>query len=460
MRTLRTWLASRRLLSGATGLLTLFALASLPAQTNWVQLHPSMSPPAQYARGMAYDSMRDRIVLFGSNTGTAQRDTWEFDGSTWTQLAPALSPPARTGHAMVYDSGRRVSVLYGGKTPNNNNPLADTWEWNGSAWTQATPANSPPARDGHAMAYDPARRRVLLFGGYNGSNLNDTWEWDGSNWTPRAPSSTPALRRRAAMCYDSVRDRVVMFGGYNGSSRFHDTWEWDGVNWLQRSPAGQIPARRHDLAMVFDAARGRSVLFGGYQGSINMNDTWEWEGVDAPGWIPRSPGMVPPARSVHAMVYDTRRGRVVLFGGDDGTNVRGDTWVYAPDRPATTLSYGSGCLGSAGTPDLHPDPSAPLPWIGYPFTTRVSNLGGNPIMILGDSRVSIGMGIVGMPGCTLYANPIVFVPLGSAPWTLSLPNSINLTRAPLFFQALVPSSGTNLAGFVASNGLEVQCGRK
>jgi hypothetical protein len=33
------------------------------------------------------------------------------------------------------------------------------------------------------MAYDAARSRLVLFGGYNGTeNLNDTWEWDGTQW--------------------------------------------------------------------------------------------------------------------------------------------------------------------------------------------------------------------------------------------------------------------------------------
>jgi hypothetical protein len=33
------------------------------------------------------------------------------------------------------------------------------------------------------MAYDPARARTVLFGGYDGQrNFNDTWEFDGSAW--------------------------------------------------------------------------------------------------------------------------------------------------------------------------------------------------------------------------------------------------------------------------------------
>jgi hypothetical protein len=34
------------------------------------------------------------------------------------------------------------------------------------------------------MAYDPARSRIVVFGGYDGrNNLNDTWEFDGASWS-------------------------------------------------------------------------------------------------------------------------------------------------------------------------------------------------------------------------------------------------------------------------------------
>ena len=79
-------------------------------------------------------------------------------------------------------------------------------------WTDHTPAN-PPARDAHAMAYDSARGRVVMFGGYDGGVFGDTWEWDGNNWRRRTPLSSPAARSAPALAYDSARGRVVLFGG-------------------------------------------------------------------------------------------------------------------------------------------------------------------------------------------------------------------------------------------------------
>ncbi len=81
------------------------------------------------------------------------------------------------------------------------------------------PARVLDARCGHALAYDVARQRVVLFGGGGNTGvLSDTWEWDGSNWTQRAPTNSPSSRVYHAMAYDAARQRVVLFGGYAANS--------------------------------------------------------------------------------------------------------------------------------------------------------------------------------------------------------------------------------------------------
>ena len=67
-------------------------------------------PPGRGYHAMAYDAVRQRVVLFGgSNTNTILNDTWEYDGTTWTQRTPATSPSARGAHAMAYDAARDVT---------------------------------------------------------------------------------------------------------------------------------------------------------------------------------------------------------------------------------------------------------------------------------------------------------------------------------------------------------------
>jgi hypothetical protein len=107
--------------------------------------------------------------------------------------------------------------------------LNETWTWSGTTWTKLSPATSPTARDLHAMAYDGVRKKIVLFGGVVASGksyvpVNDTWTWDGASWSPGTGSSAPPGRWSHAMAYDAAHGRMVMFGGEINSTLYTDTW--------------------------------------------------------------------------------------------------------------------------------------------------------------------------------------------------------------------------------------------
>jgi len=292
----------------------------------WTQ-RASAGPPGRVQHAMAFDSQRGVTVLFGGRQGGYPTpdfgDTWEWNGSAWTQRSGG-GPPSRDWHTLVFDSQRGVSVLFGGED-NRQNPYSDTWEWNGTTWTQrptADPTPDPLPRYGHALAYDAQQGAAVLFGGYTGSSyLSDTWHWSGTSWTLRAPTGPPA-RAYTAACYDSARSVVVLFGGASASDTFSDTWEWNGASWTLRTATG--PPARSKHAMVFDSQRSVTVLFGGYNGSA-LGDTWEWNGTS---WTQRQV-TGPPARYYHAMAYDAHRGVAVLYGGRTSTSTyNSDTWEW------------------------------------------------------------------------------------------------------------------------------------
>jgi hypothetical protein len=69
------------------------------------------------------------------------------------------------------------------------------------------------------MEYDPVRGLVVLIGGFDNHFLDDVWEYNGATWTPRTPQSTvPAGREGAGCAWDSARNRVVLCGGYSYST--------------------------------------------------------------------------------------------------------------------------------------------------------------------------------------------------------------------------------------------------
>ena len=77
----------------------------------------------------------------------------------------------------------RGVVLYTGRNVSPGVP-SESWIQRDGEWRQIQPA--PPRRRDSRMVYDSTRRRVVLFGGETESGvLSDTWEFDGSRWTQR-----------------------------------------------------------------------------------------------------------------------------------------------------------------------------------------------------------------------------------------------------------------------------------
>jgi len=345
-------------------LLSLLVAAVAGAQSagNWTVQIPQTYPNPREGHAMAEDAAHAEVVMFGgfggdpSYTGGNEiSDTWVWNGSNWSQRSPQTHPAPREGAAMAYDLAHSQVVLFGGYLGSYKPELADTWVWDGSNWVQKSPQTSPPARTYHAMAYDVAHGQVVLFGGVVSSKdgnaaVGDTWVWDSSNWSQKSPQISPPARYGHAMAYDAAHHQIVLFGGVQGYyDRLGDTWVWDGSNWSQKSPQISPPARS-GTAMVYDAAHAQIVLFGGSRAAymeMELADTWVWDGSN---WSQKSPQTSPLPRENHAMAYDGVHGQIVLFGGFYGPQRTGDTWIWqgatlAPPTPSITGVVSASAFG-------------------------------------------------------------------------------------------------------------------
>lgn len=198
--------------------------------TVWTQQFVS-GPAPRDSFAMAFDSSRGVTVLFGGKTGTTiasfSSETWEWNGYIWTLRATSLPSP-REDYAMAYDSARGVTVLFGGYTSAGTN--GETWEWNGITWIQRCIVCGLPARDAPTMAFDSFRGVTVLFGGNTAVSpyppTDETWEWNGTSWTQR-PLTGPSPRRLHAMAFDSRRRATVLFGGITADNNAAngETWE-------------------------------------------------------------------------------------------------------------------------------------------------------------------------------------------------------------------------------------------
>jgi hypothetical protein len=107
-------------------------------------------------------------------------------------------------------------------------------------WTQASLPLNPQPRGEFGMAYDAARQRVVLFGGFAWS-LSDTWEWDGNDWTQRSPSASPPARHEHGMAHDAVKGATVLFGGMDAAQTpMNDTWEYAPTDLIASSHRASV----------------------------------------------------------------------------------------------------------------------------------------------------------------------------------------------------------------------------
>ncbi|MBL8899163.1 MAG: hypothetical protein JNM84_16105 [Planctomycetes bacterium] len=431
------------------------AIPELHAQLDWTQLTPSALPTARGGHGMAYDDVRDQVVLFGGNISGVgfTNDTWIYDGTTWTQVFPANSPPARAGHPLAYDPIRARVVLHGG-IPIGGGALNDTWEWDGSNWTQIATPTPAPFKRSHPLVFHPTRAALVAWGGFDGSvDTNDTWEYNGIDWQPISTANAPAPRRASEMALDPNTGSLVLFSGYLQGA---DTWLFDGFNWRQVFPT-TVPPARYDHAMCSDLRRDRVVMFGG----LGTSDTWEWNGSN---WLLRSPLTSPSARFDPYFVWDGLRQRSLMFGGVAGTP---DFWAVATRAPASALVSGTACAGTAGAASVA---ISALPWANSTVEVSVSNVGSQPVLLAFGISDQSWLGIplpldltfLQAPGCTLYLaieSSFTLTPTGgTASLSLPIPGGSFLAGAEAFFQGIVFDPSANALGFAFSNYLTATIG--
>jgi hypothetical protein len=246
---------------------------------------------------MAYHATRQRVAVF-SSLGLA-----EWNGSVWN--SPGASGPAGRDHAqLAYDPMRDQLVLYGGLSSDTS-----TWLWNANGtWTQRAVAG-PGIQDSHAMAWHPGRGTVVLL------RPGSAWEWNGSAWStfgashptvrPNTLTTHPPSLALVGVCgnqrcdlssggtwtypLDIVSGASVTLGAtamaYSsrspGNFVMHG-WIFDSEAntatehiFIDFAPNGTPLPSRESTALTYDAARGQLVLYGGRApGGGALDDTW------------------------------------------------------------------------------------------------------------------------------------------------------------------------------------------
>jgi hypothetical protein len=312
-------------------ILFVFVTAKAQLIPTWSQRSPANSPPALWGAAMAYDTARQQTVLFGGIqlSGQGPGGTWLWDGNNWTHKAGSAGAYL---HAMAYDEVHQQVVVFGGAVAN------PTLTWDGNDWTPHFTAHTPPFGIRLSMAYDAARRQIVLVAG-DSSGTMETWVWDGTDWAMKAPVTSPPYREGASMAYDSAHQRIVLCGGEQFAYALHDTWLWDGTNWTEaKAPFGSSSVL--ESVATYDVAIQKMVVYGGDEGSFFgpgykrhfSNAIWAWDGSS---WSELRTLYGLPEAATAAMAYDSARQEIVVFGGFPPPQGAPITWIlptstYAP----------------------------------------------------------------------------------------------------------------------------------
>jgi hypothetical protein len=350
----------------------------------WSELFASGSFPPPPAYGYAtggYDSKRRLIELPPDGSRVWELDLAEHEWST----RPVLPPTSLYGSTIaLYDSvGDRTLILC---------TACDSiraWTMSPGPIATLSPllfSNAAPSPRGNpAWVLDPARRRLLLFGGALGSSaFGDLWSLslDASpTWALLSETGPP--RQSAMVGVDPLRSRLYVVGGataaaFPGAPQIlSDAWSWPldtGVGWTSE-PNLTLPLKgTSQSGLQFDGRRNRFLL------PINRSpDVAELSlSLDpAPHW---DAPMVHPGQALGPVFLDRSIDRLLLpmdhLGVDLGTVPFAPVLACPSNErivPGSIASLPWAVVDTAGIPDsLVFEMNCSRAWPGFPIRGLLS----------------------------------------------------------------------------------------
>jgi len=330
--------------------------AIMPSDTWTVSLVPSPTPvwtaldvrphPGTWfsEHSMVYDSINGRTILFGGMANSfLNNDLYVFGlpgtPDTWAIPSATGTPPAaRYGHTAIFDYTNQRMLVFGGIGAGS--VLQDVTALNLSggnyAWSALSPGGTGPGpREGHSAVYADqvaSNRRMIIFGGSDGTNLkDDVWvlTLNGTpTWQPLTTSGNPkpTARRDHTAAYDYITNRMFVYGGTKADGLpSNELWVLDLANnsnlWTKVNVNNPKPSARSRHVAVFSPyGDRRMIIFGGKGATGDLRDAWAlntWE-ANPNNWVWSQfsfPVGASPSEREDAAAAITGFGRITITGG-------------------------------------------------------------------------------------------------------------------------------------------------
>jgi|GEM_PF-1440695 len=364
----------------------------LPTSNNpnpiWRQMSPSGTPPTgRTAMVYVYDSVAERMIIFGGTNGAALGGFYALDTSTadgaWSTFDPIGTDPAnRFTSAGIFDVTNRRMIIFGGWTTADNN---DTWsitlpdDLATSTSTLLSPGGTlPSVRSEHSLIYDSANQRMILFAGWGAAFYNDVRVLSltsGSEaWsTPTIVNTAPSIRSSHVAVYDPVNQRMVIT---QGREQIGANWYFRNdvyslaipsgttFTWTNNTAAtGSLPAKRYAAGAAYDSVNKRMMTFGGLDEvlSILANETIFYDLSVSSGTL-YGQELYPTVNLMmgdgSVAVYDSQNKQMIRYGGygriydlsdPEGTGYHhSEVWAYTTDANSASYNFLNNITPSAG----------------------------------------------------------------------------------------------------------------
>ena len=310
---------------------------ALSGQPRWTQLLPSdPTSPARDGHVAIVDPVRDRLVIFGgtyANCDTCRSgEAWALPLAgepRWTRIAAdAAGPSPRTDASAVYDPWLDLMVVFGGW---DGGPKDDVWSLrlSDATWIPFDAGRRPQARLGHVAVADVGHQRMIVQGGgtyYDyGRGLSDAWTLPlrgPAAWEPLPTTGPAPVAFYHGAIYSPERHSLVTYGGLAGVAAPNACFELDLDRnaWTDLSPADdpRAPSRRFDNWMMVDPTKPQVIVTD--DGATDFRcygEPWGYSLADTSGWKRWAARSIAPRCGAFSTVYDSRRDRLLSFGGDD-----------------------------------------------------------------------------------------------------------------------------------------------
>ena len=258
----------------------------VPMMNQWFTPPSNGTPPGPRERhALAWDPVGNALVIFGGQNRPTimfvHYDTLHvFIADTFTPIPKSGAwPAARKDATLLWIPHLSKFLLYGGNDgAMANNRFSDLWllTLNAAAgtgsWQQLTPTGvAPPAQSAGCVVYDPAARRLILYGGEtaDGVDVSTTYQYllDTNVWQQDTTTGTPPQGRSFGQCaWDPTIGRVLFYGGQfaGGNPIGGDAiYDPDAHAWSSPPSTGPAIGSRADGGAVYSAELGGLLWYGG-----------------------------------------------------------------------------------------------------------------------------------------------------------------------------------------------------